>query len=179
MKRTYLCFFLAVCLFICPASAQEDTEQQENAFGFPDKSVVKVIEQSANNFQDLQPVAPFPTCDDIKLQQQAQQELEKYVDDGNSSIIAQRKQKLLVKGLNGFSKLSHDKINATSHAIVAARLIELKINENLSDANIQVCHAHNNALKENVYLILYHQNQQTMVDIVNFKKGIPGFIFQE
>lgn len=185
MKR-YLSALVLGLLLWHPAAAQEnaapiaeDSEETEtNAFGYPDKSLVTVIE---NNIIDKNiTVNPKPACNDPRLIQQARETLRPYINANVQSIADRRKTKLILKNIDNFTPLNIQDVKADHNRSVAARLVELKINNHLSNQNIQICQSDNPVLSAKVYLVIYDAGDLIKTDIVNFSdKTIPGFVFKQ
>ena len=182
-------FFLVFCCFCCCSvmaqdvelTASDDNEEQEeelNAFGFPDKSLVKIIE--GKDEKKVVQTQPLPECDDDDLLKQTRQVVAEYLDFHGSTVLTKRRASLTLKNVDNFIILPQEEVGSSYHSIVAARLIELKINNHIAKENIEICQSDNPFLKTKLYLVMYPAEQgKTKVEILNFTKGvIPTFIFE-
>lgn len=181
MKR-YLTVLIAT-LFLCqPVWAEETIDEQEevetNAFGYPEKSLVKIIENKTQ--PSLVAVNKKPDCSNKLLVEQAKKALMPHIQNGRQTILDRRNIKLILKNVDNFSLLPTDEINTSAHRRAAGKIVELKINNHLGDENIQVCLSNNPTLSAKLYLVMYDFEDKIKVDIVNFNKEIvPSFIFSE
>ena len=184
MKKLFLFAFLLPLFVSSPAMTQEtdtttnEEEEELNAFGYPDKSLVKIIEN--NDVEESVRTHDLPECDNEALLAQVRQTIEPFIHFEGSTIHSRRKTVLTLKNVDNFVILPPEDINATHHAAAAARLIELRINNHLSTADIEICQSDNPILGSKIYLALYPtQNGQTQVEILNFLKDTnPSFIFK-
>ena len=184
MKKLFLFALLLPLFAFAPVMAQETDEtsaegQEElNAFGYPDKSLVTIIEN--HNVEDTVRTHDLPECDNEALLTQVRQTIEPFIHFEGSTIHSRRKTVLTLKNIDNFVILPPEDIDAKNHAAAAARVIELKINNHLSASDIEICQSDNPILGSKIYLALYPtEGSQTQVEILNFLKDkIPSFIFQ-
>lgn len=181
MKKAAVCFLL-FCFGVFPAwaedilpdgSAKETTaigeEEKLNAFGYPDKSLVAVIDNTPRDTTDR--LAEMPNCDDPQLIEQVHAKLAPYLQDNNGSIIEKRRLALLRKGLDKFADLNSDMISPKDDLVAADRLLELKINNRLESNSVRLCRSTLPMTGINVYLVMYFSDNQLMVEILNLVKG--------
>jgi hypothetical protein len=155
----------------------DDSTIETNAFGYPENNVVAVIE-TANSEQNTETLLK-PDCQDRLLIEQTQNYLRSYFMDASPNIADRRQNKLALKNIDNFTELSQDDVNINTHRVVAARLVELKINQHVKDAQIKICQSNNPILQSRVYLVMYDENNQVRVEIVNLHKGQnPSFLFE-
>ena len=160
------------------ALAQESEQEELNAFGYPDKSLVTVIE--AKQISNGAKVNPKPECNNHKLSVLAQNTIKPLLDNEQKSIYEKRKFKLILKNVDNFVSLDINDISPTQNYKVAGRIVELKINNFLDDENIKVCKTQSPELDATLYLVMYDEGEKVRVDIVNFTdRLIPSFIFVE
>ena len=184
-------FFLVFCYFLCfsvmaqdvEPTVQNDNEEQEeelNAFGFPNKSLIKIIESTEND-EAVVRSHPLPECNNDALLKQVRKTVSKYIDFDGTTILTKRNALLTLKNIDNFIILPQENVGASKHSIVAARLIELKINNHITKENIEICQSDNPVLKTKLYLVMYPSEQgKTNVEILNFAKDIvPTFVFEE
>ena len=168
--------FLAMSANI--ALAQENEQEELNAFGYPDKSLVTVIEATKTDKQVK--INPKPFCNDGKLIKQAQLAIKEYMDKALPTIYAKRKNRIIIKNVNNFVPLKLDDVSAEKYPRVAGRMVELKINNHLDDQNIAVCQNDSPELDAKLYLIMYDDDDKVKVDIVNYSDNkIPNFIYND
>lgn len=182
----FLMFFLICFMFSMPVLAQEDgaslaldeeAEEEVNAFGYPDKSLVKVIE--ARELKTTDEGLPKPECSDPKLAEQTRNVLKPYLNFEASTAAEKRRVSLIFKNIDHFLPLEMSELSPTSHREALGRVTELKINNHLSAAAIRICQSDNPLLKAKVYLVLYDEGDHVMVDVLNFNPtSIPSFIFK-
>lgn len=174
---------LVLALILCsPALAQEsdDTEEavETNAFGYPDKSLVKVIE--GVDVKGHAKINPKPDCDNPKLAAAAQETLRPLIHSAYQSIADKRRTQLVLKNTDNFTPLPLSELTPANHRRAAGRVLELKINGHLGEENIMVCQSDNPILSAKLYLVIYDDGDDVRVDIVNFNtKNIPSFIFNK
>lgn len=181
MKKYLTALVLALVLWT-PALAQESGDKDEavetNAFGYPDKSLVKIIENS--DVRGYAPVNPKPECNVPELAAAAREALRPFIHSDNQSIADKRNNRLILKNTDNFTLLPLSEITPAQYRRVAGRILELKINNNLGDENIKVCQSDNPVLSAKLYLIIYDDGNDVKVDIINFSaKNIPSFIFDK
>lgn len=179
MKK-YLITLVLVLFLYSPAFAQEIEDEviETNVFGYPENEPIKVIDgiEIKNNLK----INPKPDCTDPELATLAQKKLRPFLDVENQSVADKRKTKLVLKNVDNFSELSLSDIKPTTHRRAAGKILELKINNHLNDANIKVCQSDNPILSAKIYLIIYDDGNDVRIDIINFsKKIVPSFIFSE
>lgn len=175
--RKYLTALLFGLFLPAAVAAQEKTmEEETNAFGYPDKSLVKVIE---NDFSSKgAPVNPKPECDNRRLTDLARKTLEPYIAAQNRTIVERRRTQLILKNTDNFIPLDIAEVSPQNHRRLAGRLIELKINSHLSNDNFRVCQSDNPILNAKIYLLMYDDGGQVKTEIINFSdKNIPQFVF--
>lgn len=185
----FLMFFLICFMFFLPVQAQEDEapltsealeeipEEEVNAFGYPDKSLVKVIELKAPETTDTG--LSKPECSDPKLAEQARAALRPYLNFETSTAAEKRRVSLIFKNVDHFLPLGLTELSPSSHREALGRVTELKINNHLDAAHIQVCQSDNPLLEAKVYLILYDDGKDVRVDVLNFNPtAVPSFIFK-
>lgn len=179
MKKYLTALVLAFVLWT-PAFAQEAEDDDEtvetNAFGYPDKSLVKVID--AVEIKGHAPVNPKPDCDDPKLAAAAQETLRPFIHSDYQSIADKRRARLVLKNTDNFTPLPLSELTPNENRRAAGRVLELKINGHLGEENIKVCQSDNPILSAKLYLVMYDDGNEVKVDIINFStKNIPSFIF--
>lgn len=179
MKKYLTALVLAFVLWT-PVFAQEAGDDDEtvetNAFGYPDKNLVKVID--AVEIKGHAPVNPKPDCDDPKLTAAAREALRPFIHSGYQSIADKRRARLVLKNTDNFTPLPLAELTPNENRRAAGRVLELKINSHLGEENIKVCQSDNPILSAKLYLVMYDDGNEVKVDIINFSnKNIPSFIF--
>lgn len=181
MKKATVCFLL-FCLGVFPAWAEDvisdsntkettaiTEEEKLNAFGYPDKSLVAIIDNTPSNDNDQ--LAAMPSCDNPKLIEQVLKVLQPYLQNDQGTIIEKRRIALLRKRLHKFVDLDSEVISPKEDLAAADRLLELKINNKLNYRSIRLCRSDLARAKNNVYLVMYFADNKLMVEILNFTNG--------
>lgn len=176
----YLTALVLIFFLWTPAFAQESADEDEmietNAFGYPDKNLVKII--NTVDVEGHAPINPKPECNDPKLTAAARKTLEPFIHAEYQSIADKRKTQLILKNTDNFVLLPLSELVPAEHRRAAGRVLELKINSHLGEENIKVCQSDNPILSAKLYLVIYDRGDDVVVDIVNFSaRNIPSFIF--
>lgn len=178
MKK-YLTALVLALLLSSPAFAQETEDEavKTNAFGYPETKPIKII--NGNVPKGASSLTPKPDCDNPQLAEQAQKALIPFINAPFQTIAEKRKTSLILKNADNFTPVELKDINTENHRRVAGRLVELKINNHLSDNNIKVCQSDNPVLSAKLYLVMYDVGDKVRVDIINFSnKNVPSFVFK-
>lgn len=181
MKKYLTALVLAFVLWT-PALAQEAEDDDENietnAFGYPDKNLVKIID--AVEVKGHAPINPKSDCNDPRLAAAAREALRPFIHSDYQSIADKRKTKLVLKNTDNFMPLPLAELTPDENRRAAGRVLELKINSRLGEENIKVCQSDNPILSAKLYLVMYDDGDKVKVDIVNFStRNIPSFIFDK
>lgn len=176
MKK-YLLALLFLSSFIHPCFANEtvDEEYEElNAFGFPDKSFVKLIEGKKQNSQVI--VNEKPDCSDESLIKKIREAARPFVASKSTTIVNRRRNILITKNIDKFSDLNTEDAYNLDNRVLKARLVELKINNSLDNKNFKICQSDNPILKNKLYLLMYDDNKDVIVELLNLNTdNIPTF----
>ena len=182
MKK-YLIALLFSTLFIFPCFATEQTEEEYeevelNAFGFPDKSFVKLIENKQTSSRAK--INEKPACSDEKLIKRVREVAKPFVETTSSTIVNKRRNILITKNIDNFSDISIDDANTLENRVLRARMVELKINNKLDNSNFKICQSNNPILKDKLYILMYDFNNNIKVEILNLAvEDIPTFLFYD
>ena len=170
-------YLIALTLLWFPiVAAAQEAQEEVNAFGYPDKSLVKVIE--VNQISKETKINPKPECNDSKLAALAREAVKPYIKDEQQSIYKKRKNQLILKNIDNFAELELKDINPDNNRKVAGRIVELKINNHLDDANIKVCQTESTELRAKLYLVMYDDKDEVRVDVINIADNAnPSFIY--
>lgn len=178
MKKLLLAALLSLSInqFAMAQDTTSNTEEETNAFGFPDKSIVAVIENS--DLENANQVNDKPDCNNPQMMQLAKDTLKSFINIPSQTITNKRRHDLILKNVANFEELKIADIDLKLNRAVAARLVELKINNHISDSNIKICQSDNLILSTNLYLIIYDKGDDVIVDIVNFQRDLkPSFVW--
>ncbi len=186
MKK-YLIALLLVTLFTVPAFANKITEETNdfiedeeniNAFGFPDKNVIKIIENKINNKPAK--ILEKPECSDKILAKMARDAAEPFINIPSISIFNKRRNLLITKNIDNFTDLSIGDIPNMQNKIILARMTELKINNNLRNENFKICQSDNPILNDKLFVLMYDNNDNIKVELLNLAiENIPSFYFYD
>lgn len=166
MKKYFLVFLILTVLYSYNLKA-EDSLEELNEFGFPDKSFVAEIKDNQAPREYSKKVDL--DCNDSRLLQQLRATLEPYINQKtNLSAMSRRKAFLTIKNLKNFYELNPKDINYREDTFAADRVVELKINHNLSEESIKICKAANRFIGNNLYLVMYHTEKGIKVEAINF-----------
>ncbi len=180
MKK-FLLILIASCFLSHTVLAQgttPETDEETNAFGYPDKSLVAIIENTST--KSANKINAKPDCANKQLMQTAQDSLKAFLNIPSRTITNKRRHDLVLKNIANFTDLPIKDININLHRSVAARLVELKINKHLTDDNIKICQSDNPILSTKIYLVIYDKEDDVVVEIINFQKELkPSFIWHE
>ena len=172
-------FFAGVGLLATQAAWGAEEAEELNAFGFPEHSLVAVIDNSTSQPQICKS-AMLPDCTTHSLASQASQTLQPYADRDGDSIISKRRRDLILKNIKNFSPVDANNLDLEQDAVVADRLMELKINEHIPREDVKVCRSNNVFLQSNVYLLMYFVDDAVKVEVLNFPSDKrPQFVFQQ
>lgn len=178
-----LSFILGLLCYPFALSAQEDNTDDENeaelnAFGYPNKELVTVIE--SNEKAPLKgESADMPDCNDSKLLKQLRTNLMPYMDESDKTIRNQRKMRILLKNIKNFIELNSSEVNPKNDKPAANRLIEIKINSRKNNEDIKICKMSNHAVDLNFYTIMYYVEDKLVVELINFNNKSPSFVFEK
>ncbi|MBE6443833.1 MAG: hypothetical protein E7020_04105 [Alphaproteobacteria bacterium] len=156
-----------------------EPEEEVNAFGFPYKSfVVEIDNKNREHITDTK-VNIKPACNDAKLAEQVRSTLEPYISNNRASINERRKIELTLRNIADFEDVKLDNVNGNNNPLIAAKIIELKVNGGIESKNIKVCYNSNPVSENQLYLLMYDAGDQIIVEILNFlEKEAPRFIFR-
>lgn len=176
MKKILYALVLSLLAWNLALAENVVFEEETNAYGYADKELIAVIKNKLS--RNIVDTLKKPECNDKNLITQAQEALRPYTNEKALSTVEKRKVKLVLKNVDNFEVLDITDVSPKKHRIVASRLIELKINNRLSDENIKICQSDNPVLDDKLYLVMYDDLGNIRVDIVNFTNTkVPSFIF--
>ena len=180
MKK-YLIALLAFLTFAYPCFATEQTEseyeeEELNAFGFPDKSFVKLIE--SKQIDSRISVNEKPACSDNDLISRIRETAKPFITSPTLTITNKRRNILITKNIANFTDLSVDEAYNLENKVIKARLVELKINKHIDNKNIKLCQSDNPILNDKLYILMYDDNNNIKVELLNLSADdIPEFYF--
>lgn len=180
MKKYLIALLLATC-FIQPISANEnvnDDEEHLNAFGFPDKSVIKIIENKPSVISVE--TKEKPECSDKILIEKTKKTAEPFVNSQSVSIFNKRRNLLITKNIDNFIPLNISDVSNMKNRVILARMTELKINNKLRNENFRICQSDNPILKDKLFILMYDDNDNIKVELLNLTvDDIPSFYFYD
>lgn len=177
-NKCWLVMLLSLLVF-SEATAEEDLNEEVNAFGYPDKSLVAVIEAEESE-NAIGKAEDIPDCNDEKLIARLQQELLPLLDKGGDTIREKRKVDLTLKNIRNFTQLETANIDSDKDTIAADRIIELKVNQKLRNNDIKVCKADSKVIGLPIYVVMYYEQNILQAEVLNFtNKENPKFVFEK
>ncbi len=176
MKK-FLITVLSVLFWTSNSFTAEEKQEELNVFGYPDKTVVKIIERKdevvAND-------VVLPNCDDEKLIAQVKEDIKPYLKNEENIVINKRKNKLIIKNLANFSEVTEDSLKLNENKAAVAGVVETKINKNLGHKKLRICKSDNPIMKTDLYLLIYEHDGKINIDVVNFiPNQTPSFKFKD
>lgn len=164
-------------------SAQEDNtsgenETELNAFGYPDKELITIIESDKATSLKRE-VVDMPDCNDAKLFEQLKASLRPYMNENDKTISNRRKISIIMKNIKNFVELNTAEVNPKDDMPAANRLIEIKINFRKNNEDIKVCKMSSKAIRTSFYTIMYYIEDKLVVELVNFNSENPSFVFEK
>ena len=177
MLKKIVFFILFFGLVPLLASAEECYDETPNAFGFPDKSLITIIESNEAVITEGG-TENMPDCNDAGLLAQLKAQLLPYLETGWSNIRERRKIELTLKNIKNFEQLNTAEITPEKDVVAADRLIELKINQKKRASDIKICKVDSKIIGLPVYTLMYYAGKDLIVEVLNFSaKENPQFIF--
>lgn len=190
-KGLLLGLMLALLLYPLISYAQEhnsnadsidDTDDindsELNAFGYPDKELVTIIESHINEPRKGQNV-DMPDCNDPLLLEQIRANIAPLLATDDTSIRKRRRIHILMKNIKDFKELKSSEIDFKKDTAAADRLIEIKINNRKNNEDIKVCKLEKNIVELTFYVIMYYIDDKLAVELVNFASPNPVFVFEK
>lgn len=115
----------------------------------------------------------LPVCADASLIEQARLAIKKNQSGKvqTADIYDRRSRILALKNLHAFEELEVEGFSPRRNYTVADRLITLKINQHLNDADFRLCVSSNPLQKNQVYLLIYPQGQDIVAEVLNYKSS--------
>jgi len=154
-------------------AAEADEVEEVNAFGYPDRNVVKVIESKAS--QSV-PEKVMPDCNDEEILQQIKKFVESLIDSADTTIIGRRRNVLVLKNIKNFAPIDISATNSKNDTPVADRIIELKINNKLNESEIKACKLDSKIIGAPIYTVMYNNGAELKVEVLNLvKENNPVF----
>lgn len=177
MKK-YMAALLFALLSTSVAYAKDTEKVELNAFGFPDKSFIKMIE-GRPVISDIS-VREKPDCADKNFAKAVRENAKPYIEKEASTIVNKRRNVLITKNIDNFSDLSIEDALNMDNNILKARMVELKINNRIDDSNIKLCQSDNPVLKNKLFVLMYDDNSNVKVELLNLNtEEIPAFYFYD
>lgn len=111
----------------------------------------------------------LPLCSDGRLTEQVSAKILKHFEDNPQlSMVERRHRQLLLRNLQSFAEIPAAEFNRAESRPVADKLLMIKVNNGLDDADIRLCRSASGGRLAPVYLLLYPENHQTIIEILNF-----------
>lgn len=156
-----------------------------NLFGMPREPITE-LDASEEPASESAALSKAPACDSPLLFEQVHREILSYQKQETAANTYERRRNLLTaKNLSGFSERQVEFFTPSENYNVADRVIDLKMNQRLSEADMKLCVGTNRVLNKNIYLLIYPKQEDLLVEIINFKNPAPGessslsFVYQD
>lgn len=180
LKKGLLLFVLGLMFYPFCLWAQEDEEDsiELNAFGYPDKELVTIIENDNTSHASGQR-DDMPDCNDPQLLEQIKDVLIPYISQEDKSIRNRRHTRLVMKNIKNFTEINSAEIDIKKDVMAADRLVEVKINFKKRNEDIKICKSDNKVLNIELYLMMYYIDKNLIVELVNLTTENPKLVFQK
>ena len=169
---------LATCLilFSFVGSNLSAKEKEElNAFGFPDKSVIKIIKVD-NQMSESNLV--LPECNDEKLLAKVKETVLPFMQNVLPTVESKRRKHLILKNISNFTEIAAESLTLEKNKAAIAGVLEIKINKNLGAKKLRICKSLSPILTSDLYVMIYEFEEKVNVDVVNFVPNQnPSFEF--
>lgn len=123
-------------------------------------------------YVDKTPKLKLPECNNevlIKLVEAKVAEF--YKSHPADSLLEKRRQALLLKNLRAYTEVPTEGFTSKQNYNVANHLLMTKINEGLDDSKIKLCKNAGLGNASDIYLLIYPQNFQIKISILNLLKN--------
>ncbi len=185
-------FFLACILSIlsfsgyCAAQESELKEQvaqiqteEEKAVaedGLEEDNVVEELDLSqtpeTGTYVEKIPTVKLPDCNnDVLIALVSAKVAEYYMSHPAENILEKRRQALLLKNLRAFDEVAPAGFTSKQNYNVANHLLMTKINLGLDDNEVKLCKNAGYGNASDIYLLIYPQNFQAKVSILNLTQN--------
>lgn len=121
----------------------------------------------------------LPTCDNAFLLDNVKAAIVDYYQQNPSKNDLERRQQLLMlRDISHFSQIPSANFSSEQDFNVASKIITLKINERIDADQIRLCKSQSSGLSQNIYLLIYYQDYEVLVDIVSFAPNHKNFVIK-
>lgn len=173
MKKLLLACLVIFSFVGSYVSAKEEVEL--NVFGYPDKTIVKVI-KTDNPLSESNLV--LPDCNDEKLLAKVKETVIPFMNNELPTIENKRRKLLILKNISNFAEIDAESLSLNDNKAAIAGVLEIKINKNLGTKKLKICKSRNPILTSDLYVMIYEFDGKVNVDIVNFVPNHnPSFEF--
>ena len=185
----FLAFFLSICGYGINTVAQE-SELKEQVAQIQEKEEKAVAEDGLSEgeppleeldltqapktefYEENTPTLKLPDCnDEVLIKSVAAKVAKFYAQHPADNILEKRRQALLLKNLRSFENVPTPGFTAKQNYNVANHLLMTKINQGLEDSEIRLCKNAGYGNASDIYLLIYPQNFQIKVSILNLLKN--------
>ena len=152
-------------------------EIETNAFGYPLNKPIMVIDNTADAPAKNLSQNTLPECSDPRLVDAIRQNITPVVTQSNPNIIEERNTALLLKNVANFKEVAATELSPQKYRAAAARVVELKINNHLTNDEIRVCLSQSPEIKDDIYAVIYRQQEGVLVTVLTNSKKLSDFVF--
>jgi hypothetical protein len=121
----------------------------------------------------------LPMCDNQYLLHNVTTAIEQYNQKNPPANLYEKKQQLLLlRDFKGFSEVSAGGFTSNENFDISSKLVSLKINNQLTNEDIRVCKSTSQGPAKNLFLIIYPQDYEILIDLVNFNTQEDNFLIK-
>ncbi len=162
------------------ATCYGSEEIETNVFGYPLNEPIMVIDNTSApaSLKNL-PKSSLPECNNPDLLNAVKQHIAPVVGQNNPNIIEKRKFDLLLKNITDFREINIDELSPQKYRPAAAKVIELKINDRITESEIKACRSQSPEIKDTIYVIVYNLQGQIWVSVISNNRKLPDFVFSD
>jgi len=156
----FFCFFITSILFSNISYAEEVALSGEE----PKEVIVRKIEKN---------IVELPSCSDEKLVAQTKEFIiEYYKNEQLSNIYDRRRKHFILSNIDKYSPENIENYKSEKTRPVSDVIIDTKINKGVLEENMRLCkNLSQNKEASNVYLLIFSDNKNIKVTIINLKKN--------
>ncbi len=158
------------------AQIQTEEEKEIAEDGLKEENTVEELDLSqtpeVGSYIEQVPIVTLPDCNnDVLIALVSAKVAEYYQRHPAENILEYRRQTLLLKNLRAFNEVPAAGFTSKQNYNVANHLLMTKINFGLDDNEVKLCKNAGYGNASDVYLLIYPQNVQAKVSILNLTQN--------